>query len=74
MGRAGEALLFLLPSEREFVDSLEATGTHVQEADLLPLLEALPAAGPLQASCWHDATRMRVRAPCQLEGVGLSRG
>ena len=48
MGRAGEALLFLLPSEREFIGALEATGTAVHEADLLSLLDDLPSAGPQQ--------------------------
>lgn len=37
-------MLFLLPSEIEFVEAVQATGTSIHEADLLPLLDSLPAA------------------------------
>ena len=57
MGRSGEACLFLLPSEMEFVGALEATGTVMHQVDLLPILGDLPVA--LQqpqvcsvAQCW----------------------
>lgn len=48
MGRAGEALLFLLPSEREFTDALQDAGAEVQEVDLMPMLNALPPTGQSQ--------------------------
>lgn len=50
MGRAGEALLFLLPSEREFTDALQDAGAEVQEVDLMPMLNALPPTG--QSQVW----------------------
>lgn len=50
MGRAGEALLFLLPSEREFTDALQDAGAEVHEVDLMPMLNALPPTG--QSQVW----------------------
>ena len=42
LGQAGEALLFLLPSERGYLAHLAAAGHALQELPLLPLLDALP--------------------------------
>ncbi len=47
LGREGEALLFLLPSERGYLAQLEAAGHALQELPLLPLLDALPG-GPVR--------------------------
>jgi len=47
LGREGEALLFLLPSERGYLAHLEAAGHALQELPLLPLLDALPG-GPVR--------------------------
>lgn len=42
LGQQGEALLFLLPSERGYLTHLAAAGHALQELPLLPLLDALP--------------------------------
>ena len=42
LGREGEALLFLLPSERGYLAHLADAGHALQELPLLPLLDALP--------------------------------
>ncbi|KAK9826780.1 hypothetical protein WJX81_008505 [Elliptochloris bilobata] len=42
LGQQGEALLFLLPSERGYLAHLAAAGHALQELQLLPLLDALP--------------------------------
>jgi hypothetical protein len=47
LGREGEALLFLLPSERGYLAHLAAAGHALQELPLLPLLDALPG-GPVR--------------------------
>lgn len=35
MGQQGRALLFLLPSEREYVDKLQGHGVQVQQGNLM---------------------------------------
>lgn len=42
LGRGGEALLLLLPSERAYLGHLAAAGHALEEVPLLPLLDALP--------------------------------
>ncbi len=41
MGSAGEALLFLLPSEASYVAMLAARGVELRPQPLLPLLDCL---------------------------------
>ena len=41
MGSAGEALLFLLPSEAGYVAMLAARGVALQAQPLMPLLDCL---------------------------------
>ena len=41
MGSAGEALLFLLPSEAGYVSMLAARGVALQAQPLMPLLDCL---------------------------------
>ena len=48
MGRVGEALLFLLPSERGYLERLAAAGAQLEPADVLPALDMLPQARQAQ--------------------------
>eukprot|EP00877_Chromochloris_zofingiensis_P004824 jgi/Chrzof1/14342/UNPLg00616.t1 len=43
MGHAGEALIFLLPTERAYVDLLQQKGVRLQEEPLSAALRCLPA-------------------------------
>ena len=43
MGKVGEALLFLMPSERAYLAKLEARGVHPRPLNVLPALDLLPA-------------------------------
>ena len=43
MGKVGEALLFLMPSERAYLAKLEAKGVHPRPLNVLPALDLLPA-------------------------------
>ena len=42
MGKVGEAVLFLMPSEREYLKNLEARGVQLRPLNVLPALELLP--------------------------------
>jgi len=48
MGQQGRALLFLLPSEREYVDKLQGHGVQVQQGNLMQHITHLhkPSDGP----------------------------
>ena len=57
MGRVGEALLFLLPSERAYLERLAAAGAALEPADVLPALDMLPQARQAQqvpSLCTHE--------------------
>ena len=43
MGKVGEALLFLMPSEKAYLARLEARGVHPRPLNVLPALDLLPA-------------------------------
>lgn len=42
MGKVGEAVLFLMPSEREYLKNLEARGVQLRPLNVLPALDLLP--------------------------------
>eukprot|EP00873_Tetraselmis_striata_P001678 jgi/Tetstr1/421942/TSEL_012841.t1 len=42
MGRKGEATLFLMPSEMEYISMLQEVGASLEKADMLQLLNRLP--------------------------------
>ena len=57
MGQQGRALLFLLPSERDYVARLKGHGVQVQQGNLMQHLTHLqsPAdSAPLQVRLLHD--------------------
>ncbi|CAL5219539.1 g1390 [Coccomyxa viridis] len=42
MGKVGEAMLFLMPSERAYLGNLEARGVQLRPLNVLPALDVLP--------------------------------
>ena len=42
MGKVGEAVLFLMPSERAYLGNLEARGVQLRPLNVLPALDLLP--------------------------------
>ena len=53
LGREGEALLFLLPSERGYLAHLAGAGHALQALPLLPLLDALPGSQVAASLFFH---------------------
>jgi len=48
MGRKGDAMLFLLPSEMEYAGLLQQSGAHIEPEPLKPCLDALPVHREMQ--------------------------
>ncbi len=74
MGQQGRALLFLLPSEREYVDKLQGHGVQVQQGNLMQHISHLHnpadrAPAQVSASLVHhvELSMMRVDFRCQTE-------
>ena len=42
MGKVGEAVLFLMPSERAYLGNLESRGVQLRPLNVLPALDLLP--------------------------------
>jgi hypothetical protein len=51
MGKVGEAVLFLTPSERGYLGNLEARGVQLRPLNVLPALDLLPADSAQQVTC-----------------------
>ena len=68
MGRVGEALLFLLPSERGYLERLRAAGVGLEPADVLPALDLLPQARQAQ-QVWGGLRGDRMNVCTQLPGL-----
>ena len=54
MGSAGEALLFLLPSEAGYVAMLAARGVALQAQPLMPLLDCLDRPDEREVTSWIE--------------------
>ena len=55
MGKVGEAMLFLMPSERGYLDNLETRGVQLRPLNVLPALDLLPADSTQQVICACEA-------------------
>ncbi len=78
MGHAGEAVLFLLPSEAPYLQLLAGHKVHLQPLGLDPVLQQLPDAEAASVRCLcfllaiqsrfnivHDGSSSRGYGPCQ---------
>ena len=55
MGKVGEAVLFLMPSERGYLDNLETRGVQLRPLNVLPALDLLPVDSTQQVMCACEA-------------------